>query len=93
MDSDTQVLAEMLGQSDSTPLEKKTFLESLNTPVQDMNLGTPQDPKMIKVYSKMTKVEYKYWKGFFKRHKSVFAWNYSDLKGVPPEICEHKING
>jgi len=39
----------------------------------------------------MTKVEYKYWEGFFKRHKSSFAWSYHDLKGVPLEICKHNI--
>jgi hypothetical protein len=22
----------------------------------------------------------------------VFAWNYKDLKGIPREICEHKID-
>jgi len=56
-----------------------------------MNLGTKENPKIIKVYTKMTKVEFKYWFSFFKRHKSSFTWSYTNLKGVPPEICEHKI--
>jgi len=40
----------------------------------------------------MTKVELQYWYKFFKIHKSSFAWSYADLKGVPPKICEHKID-
>ncbi len=24
-------------------------------------------------------------------YKNVFAWNYKELKGIPREICEHKI--
>ncbi len=24
-------------------------------------------------------------------YRNVFAWSYKDLKGMPREICEHKI--
>jgi hypothetical protein len=24
-------------------------------------------------------------------HKNVFAWSYKELKGIPKEVCEHKI--
>jgi hypothetical protein len=24
-------------------------------------------------------------------YKNVFAWDYKELKGIPKEICEHKI--
>jgi hypothetical protein len=24
-------------------------------------------------------------------YKDVFAWSYKELKGIPREICEHKI--
>jgi hypothetical protein len=24
-------------------------------------------------------------------YKDVFAWNYKELKGIPREVCEHKI--
>ena len=89
--SDNQEMGDMFAKSDTTPLQRKFFKESLNTPLQEMNLGTKQDPKIIKVYSNMTKVEFNYWYGFFKRHKNSFAWSYTDFKGVPPEICEHRI--
>lgn len=28
---------------------------------------------------------------FFKRNIKVVAWTYKDLRGVPLEVCEHKI--
>ena len=72
---------------DPTPLYK----ESLHTPLKDMNLGTEQHPQNIRVYANMTIKEWKHWFQFFERYKSVFAWTYLDLRGVPAEICEHKI--
>lgn len=28
---------------------------------------------------------------FFKSYKDAFAWTYKDMKGIPPNICKHKI--
>jgi transposase InsO family protein len=58
---------------------------------KEMNLGTDEVPKIIKVYEKISHTEWKYWYNFFKRNIHVFAWTYKDLRGVPPEVCEHKI--
>jgi hypothetical protein len=30
-------------------------------------------------------------KNLFINYKDVFAWSYKELKGIPREICEHKI--
>jgi hypothetical protein len=27
----------------------------------------------------------------FREYKDIFAWNYTDLKGIPPQIVEHHI--
>ena len=56
-----------------------------------MNLGTDDKPQNIKLYKKITRLELKYWREFFIRYKTAFAWTYSDLKGIPAEVCEHKI--
>jgi hypothetical protein len=56
-----------------------------------MNLGTDQDPKNINVYDGLSPEEFTTWHKFFKANKSAFAWTYKDLKGVPPDICEHQI--
>jgi hypothetical protein len=58
---------------------------------KDMDLSDNDTPRIIKVYEKITDVEWKFWRDFFKRNIKVFAWTYKDLRGVPPEICEHKI--
>ena len=58
---------------------------------KEMNLGTEEVPKIIKIYAKLSKTEWKYWYNFFKMNIKVFAWTYKDLRGVPPEVCQHKI--
>jgi hypothetical protein len=71
-----------------------TSLPKLKTPKStcvDMNLGTENDPKNIRVYSGLTTELFKEWLQVFKDTQDVFAWTYKDLKGVPPEICQHQI--
>ena len=58
---------------------------------KEMNRGTEEVPKIIKVHEKLSKTEWQYWYNVFKRNIKIFAWTYKDLKGIPPEICEHKI--
>ena len=57
----------------------------------DMNLGTKQEPKSIRVFKGMEKLEYEQWLQFFVAHKDVFAWTYKDLRGISPNVCEHRI--
>jgi hypothetical protein len=64
---------------------------TLKIAYKEMNLGTNEDPKNINVYDGLTPEEFTIWYKFFKSNKSAFAWTYKDLKGVPPEICEHQI--
>jgi len=92
LNSDTQETEDLLAYGDPTYLSRKPrYKESLKTPLEDMNLGTEEKPQIIKKIQKLSKIDLKYWLGFFRRHKSSFAWNYEDLKGVPPEIFQHKI--
>ena len=72
--------------------EEKILPEPPDEPIcQDVNLGTDDKPQNIKLYKKITRLELKYWREFFIRYKTAFAWTYSDLKGIPAEVCEHKI--
>ncbi|MCO5594534.1 hypothetical protein L7F22_048566 [Adiantum nelumboides] len=59
--------------------------------IEDWNLGSESDPKMIKI-NKLLKKELKdkTWNLFLK-FKDVFAWEHIDLKGVDPEVCQHTI--
>jgi len=72
---------------DTTPLKMGT----LKTAHKTMNLGSEDDPKNINVYEGLNVEEFTKWNQFFMSNKFVFAWTYKDLKGVPPNICEHQI--
>ena len=58
---------------------------------QNLNLGDDEHIQNIRLYKGITKLELKYWSDFFIRNKRVFAWTYKDLRGIPPDVCEHKI--
>jgi hypothetical protein len=79
---------ELIGNLSHTSLPK---LKTSKSTCIDMNLGTENDPKSIRIYSGLTTELFKEWLQFFKDTKDVFAWTYKDLKGVPPEICQHQI--
>jgi hypothetical protein len=56
-----------------------------------LNLGIDANPQMVKInawleISKMMEV-----KQMLKEFKNVFAWTYKDLKGIPPELAQHRI--
>lgn len=59
--------------------------------IKEINLGTEEEPRMVRVGKD---IEEKYEKKLIqllKSYKDVFAWTYEDMKGIPPHICEHKI--
>jgi hypothetical protein len=87
LESDSKEVEEFLRDDDPTPLKMGT----LKTAYKEMNLGTNEDPKNINVYEGLISEEFTIWYNFFKSNKSAFAWTYKDLKGVPPDICEHQI--
>ena len=66
-------------------------LKTFKSTCINMNLGTENDPKNIRIYSDLTSELLKEWLQFFKDTKDVFAWTYKYLKGIPPEICQHQI--
>ena len=57
----------------------------------EMNLGTQEDPKTIRIYKNLNLKEYEEWLQFFTKYKSAFVWTYKDLKGIPREVCQHRI--
>ncbi|MCO5573196.1 hypothetical protein L7F22_026963 [Adiantum nelumboides] len=59
--------------------------------VEEWNLGSKEDPKMIKINKHLKKeLKDKAWNLFLK-FKDVFAWERTDPKGVHPKVCQHKI--
>ena len=71
-----------------------SYLPELQPPKSEcveMNLETQKDPKTIRIYKNLNPKEYEEWLQFFTKYKSVFSWTYSDLKGIPREVCQHRI--
>jgi hypothetical protein len=59
--------------------------------IKEINLGTEEEPKMVRVGKD---IEEKYEKKLIqllKSYKDAFSWTYEDMKGIPPHICQHKI--
>jgi hypothetical protein len=54
---------------------------------KEMNMGTEEVSKIIKIYEKLSKIEWQYWYNLFKENIKVFAWTYKDLKRILPEVC------
>ena len=72
--------------------EQKITAEVFTRPkCQPINLGTEDNPKMIQIYAGITGETKETWTDFFLKHKSAFAWSYKDLKGIPADVCEHRI--
>ena len=58
--------------------------------VKNLNLRTPKDLKLVKIAKDLGKYEAKV-KDLLLKFRDVFAFTYKDMKGIPPHVCEHKI--
>jgi hypothetical protein len=59
--------------------------------VEDCNVGTNENPKMVKISKYLlTQIKSKYVE-LLKQCKDVFAWSYDDLKTYDNFFIEHKI--
>ena len=82
------LLEELFDQDD---VAKKPSLVPIEKGVEDVNLGTPDQPKFVKL-SKILSPEAKdkYVK-LLSKFSDVFAWDYSDLKVYDRNIIQHTI--
>jgi hypothetical protein len=80
---------ERLFNKDDIP--SKTTLQPQPEEVEDCNIGTVDNPKMVKL-SKFLSVENKNkYTELLKKYKDVFAWSYEYLKTYDTLVIEHKI--
>jgi ribonuclease HI len=80
---------ERLFNKDDMP--SKTTLQPQPEEVEDCNIGTVDNPRMVKL-SKFLSVENKNkYTELLKKYKDVFAWSYEDLKTYDTSVIEHKI--
>ena len=83
-----------------TPLEeifyfndvaKKPKMEPIETNVEEYNIGSMKEPKMIKLYKTLPPNIKQEYIELFKEFIDVFAWGYKDLKSYDTSIIQHKI--
>ncbi len=56
-----------------------------------LNLRIDVKPKMVKINAQLEIGKVLELEQLLKEFKDVFAWTYKDLKGIPLELAQHKI--
>ena len=59
--------------------------------LQEINLGTVDDPKPIFVSASLTPQELEEYTQLLQEYRDVFAWSYQDMPGLDPNIAVHKL--
>jgi hypothetical protein len=76
---------------DQDDITLKSTLRPQPEEVEDCNIRTKEDPKLLKISKYLpSQVKYKYFE-FLKQYKDVFAWSYDDLRTYDNYVIEHKI--
>ena len=66
-------------------------MEPLRSDIEECNIGTEENPKLIKISKELPPVENLKYISLFKEFQDVFAWSYEDLKSYDTSIIQHKI--
>jgi len=76
---------------DSNDIPTKLKMQPLNAEIEECNIGTIENPKMIKLSKSLpTDQKLKYIE-LFKEFQDVFAWSYEDLKSYDTSVIQHTI--
>ena len=65
---------------DSNDIPRKLKMQPLNVEIEDCNVGTTENPKMIRVSKTLPPIQKLKYIELFKEFQDVFAWSYEDLK-------------
>jgi len=69
----------------------KSSLQPQPEEVEDCNIGTEKDSRMVKI-SKFLPLKMKdQYRDLLRQYKDVFAWSYDELRTYDTSIIEHKI--
>jgi hypothetical protein len=80
---------ERLFDQDDIPL--KSTLRPQPEEVEDCNIGTKEDPKLVKISKYLPAQMKNKYVELLKQYKDVFAWSYDDIKNYDTSVIEHKI--
>jgi hypothetical protein len=80
---------ERLFDGNDVPVKGKVSNEDAKT--TECNIGTPEEPKFVKLSSSLTREQKAEYTQLLKEFTDVFAWTYEDLKTYDKTVIEHKI--
>ena len=76
---------------DQYDIPLKSTLRPQPKEVENCNVGTNENPKMVKISKYLLAQIKSRYVELLKQYKDVFAWSYDDLKTYYTSIIEHKI--
>jgi len=66
-------------------------MQPLNADIEDCNIGTEENPKMIKLSKTLPPDQKLKYVELFKEFQDAFAWRYEDLKSYDTSVIQHTI--
>jgi hypothetical protein len=72
-------------------VSKKPKFEPSGREVEECNIGTEEEPKMINLSKSLPPEKKLKYIEIFKEYVDMFAWSYEDLKSYDTSIIQHKI--
>ena len=76
---------------DSNDILRKPKMQPLNADIEDCNIGTTTNPKMVKLSKALPADQKLKYIELFKEFQDVFAWSYEDLKSYDTSVIKHTI--
>jgi len=76
---------------DSNDIPKKPKMEPLKADIEEYNLGTEDNPKMIKLSKSLPPDQKLKYVELMREFQDVLAWSYEDLKSYDNSIIQHTI--
>ena len=70
---------------------KQGHVEPIKEETKSVNLGSNDEPKMVKIGNTLTSSEKDALVTLLKEFKEVFAWSYEDILGINIDIVQHCI--
>ena len=76
---------------DSNDIPRKPKMQPLNAEIEGYNIGTTENPKMVKLSKALPSEQNLKYIELFKEFQDVFAWSYEDFKSYDTSIIQHTI--
>ena len=77
---------------DSNDVARSPKVAPSDAEVEECNIGTKEDPKVIQISRNLTKEYKERYMKLMKEFYDVFSWSYDDLKVYDPGVIQHIIH-